>query len=114
MNVVLGITDARYEELVKIFVDWWDQAKVLDGDALKDYSRIYEKYRSSELFKDMPWAMDEAKELEREIRELKKRLRDRELALPAHSIRPHQLLIIEALEEEIQEKQKRLAALRKV
>ena len=56
--------------------------------------------------------MHEEQELEREIKELEERLKDRELALPAHSIRPHQLLIIEELEEEIQEKKKRLAALK--
>ena len=55
--------------------------------------------------------MNEAQALEREIKELQERLKDRELALPAHSIRPHQLLIIEELEEEIREKQGRLAQL---
>jgi hypothetical protein len=56
--------------------------------------------------------MDEAQQLEREIKDLEERLKDRELALPAHSIRPSQLLLIEELEEEIKEKKKRLAALR--
>ena len=56
--------------------------------------------------------MNEALELEREIRELEEKLRDRELALPAHSIRPSQLLLIEELEEEIKEKKRRLAALK--
>ncbi len=35
------------------------------------------------------------------IRDLKEKLRDREAALPAHSVRPHQILEIEELEEEI-------------
>ena len=56
--------------------------------------------------------MNEEEELERDIKELEERLRDRELALPAHSIRPSQLLIIEELEEEIKEKKRRLAALK--
>ena len=56
--------------------------------------------------------MNEAQELEREIRELEERLKDRELALPAHSIRPAQLLLIEELEEEIKEKKRRLASLK--
>ena len=56
--------------------------------------------------------MNEVQELEKEIRELEERLKDRELALPAHSIRPAQLLLIEELEEEIKEKKKRLAALK--
>jgi len=57
--------------------------------------------------------MNEAQELEREIKELEERLKDRELALPAHSIRPSQLLLIEELEEEIKEKKRRLAALKR-
>ena len=56
--------------------------------------------------------MNQEQELEQEIEELEERRRDRELALPAHSIRPSQLLIIEELEEEIQEKKKLLAALK--
>ena len=48
-----------------------------------------------------------------QIKELEMRLKDREAALPAHSIRPHQILLIEELEEEIEEKRKRLAELRR-
>ncbi len=40
-------------------------------------------------------------ELAKEIEALKEELMDREKALPAHTIRPHQLLAIEELEEEI-------------
>ena len=57
--------------------------------------------------------MNEEQELEKEIRELEERLKDRELALPAHSIRPSQLLLIEELEEEIKEKKRRLEALKR-
>jgi hypothetical protein len=56
--------------------------------------------------------MNDVGELEKELKDLEERLRDRELALPAHSIRPSQLLIIEELEEEIKEKRRRLAALK--
>ena len=56
--------------------------------------------------------MSKVQELKKEIEELEEKLKDRELALPAHSIRPHQLLIIEDLEEEIKEKKRRLEALR--
>jgi len=56
--------------------------------------------------------MDEAQKLENEIKELEERLRDRELALPAHSVRPAQLLLIEELEEEIKEKKRRLGAIK--
>jgi hypothetical protein len=40
-------------------------------------------------------------ELAKEIEALKEELMDRERALPAHTIRPHQLLAIEELEEKI-------------
>ena len=40
-------------------------------------------------------------ELLKEIQKLKERLRDREAALPAHSVRPHQIQEIEELEEKI-------------
>ena len=40
-------------------------------------------------------------DLAKEIEALKEELKDRERALPAHTIRPHQLLAIEDLEEKI-------------
>ena len=46
--------------------------------------------------------MNQAQALEKEIKELEERLKDRELALPAHSIRASQLLLIEELEEDDQ------------
>ncbi len=49
--------------------------------------------------------------LKEEIKRLKEEKLDRERALPAHSIRPHQLLVIEELEEEIERKQKELEEL---
>jgi uncharacterized small protein (DUF1192 family) len=42
--------------------------------------------------------------LHEEIRRLKADKADREASLPAHSVRPHQLMAIEELEEEIQRK----------
>lgn len=57
--------------------------------------------------------MGEDERLEKEIEELEAKLRDREDALPAHSIRPHQLLLIEELETAIEEKMKELKELRK-
>jgi hypothetical protein len=50
-------------------------------------------------------------QLKEEIERLKEEKSDREKALPAHSIRPHQLLVIEELEEEIDRKEKELEAL---
>jgi hypothetical protein len=49
--------------------------------------------------------------LRQEIANLKVEKADREKALPAHSIRPHQLLAIEELEEEIERKERELNAL---
>ena len=46
VNVVLEAADSRYEELVSIFVDWWDQSKVMDSEALAQYSKIYDRYRT--------------------------------------------------------------------
>ena len=44
----------------------------------------------------------EIQEFLEEIQNLKEKLRDREAALPAHSVRPHQIQEIEELEEENQ------------
>jgi hypothetical protein len=49
--------------------------------------------------------------LRQEIARLKEEKADREKALPAHSIRPHQLLAIEELEEAIEKRQRELATL---
>ena len=46
--------------------------------------------------------------LQEEIHRLKEEKADREKALPAHSIRPNQLLVIEELEEEISRLQEEL------
>ena len=40
-------------------------------------------------------------QLRKEIQALKEKLRDREAAIPPHSVRPHQLQEIEELEEKI-------------
>lgn len=58
-------------------------------------------------------SMNTVQELQEDIRELKSELAEREAALPAHSVRPHQLLAIEELEEEISMKQEILKALEK-
>jgi len=46
-------------------------------------------------------ASGQREDLAKEIEGLKEELKDREKALPAHTIRPHQLLAIEELEEKI-------------
>ncbi|MBW1805641.1 MAG: hypothetical protein JRJ06_04615 [Deltaproteobacteria bacterium] len=44
-------------------------------------------------------------ELEKELKELKEKLLDREDALPAHSIRAHQMQEVMDIEDEIAEKE---------
>jgi hypothetical protein len=57
--------------------------------------------------------MGKEEDLEREIDELKAELKDREDSLPAHSVRPEQMLVIEDLEAVIEDKEKELNKLRK-
>jgi chromosome segregation ATPase len=54
---------------------------------------------------------EEVKKLLGEIEILKDELQEREKSLPAHSIRPHQLLVIEELEEKIRTLQERVKQL---
>ena len=51
--------------------------------------------------------------LERRLREAAAELKDREAALPAHSVRPHQLLEIEELEDEVAQLRTELSSLSK-
>ena len=57
--------------------------------------------------------MDKEAEIKKEIKELKEKLKDREDALPAHSVKPQQMLIIDELETAIEEKKNELAELKK-
>jgi len=57
--------------------------------------------------------MDKEEELKKEIKNLEEKLKDREDALPAHSVKPQQMLIIDELETEIEKKKDELAGLRK-
>ena len=55
--------------------------------------------------------MVKEEDLEKEIMELEEKLKDREDALPAHSVKPQQMLVIEELETSIEEKKNELAGL---
>ena len=57
--------------------------------------------------------MDKETELIKEIKNLEEKLKDREDALPAHSVKPNQMLIIDELETEIEKKKNELAELKK-
>ena len=52
--------------------------------------------------------MGNEEELKKEIRDLEEKLKDQEAFLPAHSVRPQQMLAIEELETAIEEKTKEL------
>ena len=80
-------------------VDWQGE----EGKSIQE--RIGEDELVQEMFKE--------KELEKEIKELEEKLKDREDALPAHSVQPQQMLLIEELETSIEEKRNELAELRK-
>jgi len=55
--------------------------------------------------------MGNEEELKKEIRDLEEKLKDREASLPAHSVRPQQMLAIEELETALEEKKKELERL---
>jgi len=72
----------------------------------KDFSRV--KRFVEETRRAEESSGNEKERLKKQIEVLKERLRDREAALPAHSIRPNQIQIIEELEEEIAGKEDKL------
>lgn len=55
--------------------------------------------------------MENEEKLKKEVRELEEKLKDREASLPAHSVRPQQMLAIEELETAIEKKKKELERL---
>jgi len=57
--------------------------------------------------------MGREEELEKEIKALEAQLRNREASLPAHSVRPQQIVVIEELEVAIEGKKKELEELRR-
>ena len=57
--------------------------------------------------------VDSIQQIKEDIIELQSELAERKAALPAHSVQPHQLMLIEDLEEEIAMKQEVLNALEK-
>jgi hypothetical protein len=57
--------------------------------------------------------MGKEEELQREIEELEAKLEDREASLPAHSVRPDQMLAIEEIETALRGKKDELDELRK-
>ena len=54
----------------------------------------------------------EIEELEGEIRKLEKKIKEREAAMPAHSVKPQMIQEVEDLEEELGIKRKKLKQIR--
>ena len=52
--------------------------------------------------------MENEEKLKKEVRELEEKLKDREASLPAHSVRPQQMLVIEELETAIEKRRRSL------
>jgi phosphoribosylanthranilate isomerase len=76
----------------------------------KDFEKVdtfVREVRRAETF-----LQEKKSDLERKIRDLNSELKERQAALPAHSVRPHQFLAIEELEEKILSVEKELMALR--
>ncbi len=57
--------------------------------------------------------MDKEEDLKKEIKNLEEKLKDREDALPAHSVKPNQMLVIDELETAIEEKKRNWRNLKK-
>jgi phosphoribosylanthranilate isomerase len=75
----------------------------------KDFVRVKEFVRETRRAKEI--LPDKKEQIKREIEDLNELLADRKAALPAHSIRPHQIQAIEELEDEIAAKEKELMGL---
>jgi len=76
----------------------------------KDFKKVAEFVRE---VRRAETALNEKKKaLETRLMELRSALADREKALPAHSVRPHQIMVIESLEEEIDATEGALAQFR--
>lgn len=99
------------EYIVPAGVDSCTLTNALDNNGIpvrfqKDFERVEKFVNETRRIKNM--TAERIKALEQEIEDLKEQLADRELALPAHSIRPHQIMIIEELEDKIEAKENEL------
>ncbi|MDZ7695620.1 MAG: hypothetical protein U5R49_01385 [Deltaproteobacteria bacterium] len=76
----------------------------------KDFQRVADFVRAVRRADEA--LLREKTELEIQLETLRSELADREKALPAHSVRPHQIMAIEALEEDIESVEAELARFR--
>jgi phosphoribosylanthranilate isomerase len=109
--------DNVYDALLKVLpagADSCTQTNRMDesGNAVrfkKDFKKV--KNFVGEIRRAEEVLRQKASQLSLKLDELREALKDREAALPAHSVRPHQIMIIEELEEEIALKEKELKRL---
>ncbi len=86
-----------------------------DGKPLrfeKDFAKV-EKFMN-EVRKAENKLNQKKNKLLKKLEEKKEQLKDRELALPAHSIRPHQIQIIEELEEKVADLEREIKAFSRI
>jgi phosphoribosylanthranilate isomerase len=110
--------DNVYEALLKVLpagADSCTQTNRMDKSRnsirfKKDFKKV-EKF-VSEVRRAEEALHEEAVQLSLKLDELREALEDREAALPAHSVRPHQIMIIEELEEQIELKERELKRLK--
>jgi phosphoribosylanthranilate isomerase len=110
--------DNVFEALLKVFpagADSCTQTNRTDesGNAVR-FKKSFRKVEKfvSEVRRAEEVLSEKAGQLSLKLDELREALKDREAALPAHSVRPHQIMIIEELEEEIDLKEKELKRLK--
>ena len=102
-------------EVMPAGVDSCSQTNAVDGHGgAVRFKKDFKKVESfvAEVRRAEALLGEKKKDLETTIRHLNAELRDRQAALPAHSVRPHQILAIEELEEKIASAEKELNPLR--
>jgi phosphatidylserine/phosphatidylglycerophosphate/cardiolipin synthase-like enzyme len=56
--VGIGSDDERFDELTQLFLEYWDEAEVLNIESISSYKKIYEKFKqASKLVNDLDAAV---------------------------------------------------------
>ena len=109
-----------YDAILKVFpfgADSCTQTNLIDQEGKpirfkKDFKKVEKFVR--EIRRAEEQIHFKREQLQKKINDLKEELREREKALPAHSIRPYQLITIEELEVEIASKEEELESLEEI
>jgi len=116
-----GLSPANvYEAIMKIMpagADSCTETNLKDGNGnpirfKKDFQKVAQFVRETRRAEEEVRLRKDG--LLEEMRVLESELKERELALPPHSVRPHQLLVIEDLEDKIAQKEKELETYEKI